>query len=43
MYNETFVKWSPWVGMYSELAAIQRWPDYTVYFQPLWDIIRWLF
>ena len=29
----------------SELAAIQRWPDYT-YFQqgsPLWNIIRWLF
>ena len=30
----------------SELAAIQKWPNYKVYFQlggPLWDIIRWLF
>ena len=44
MYSETFVYWSP-LGC-SELAAIQRWPDYTVYFQqgsPLWDMIRWLF
>ena len=43
-YSETFVKWSP-LGC-SKLAAIQRWPDYTAYFQqgsPLWDIIRWLF
>ena len=43
-YSETFVWWSP-LG-FSELAAIQRWPDYTVYFQqgsPHWDIIRWLF